>query len=50
MYAGRIVEHGPSNELFTHPQHTYTRLLLDSIPGRGTPTTGDEGAPCVTKR
>ena len=50
MYAGRIVEHGPSNELFTHPQHTYTRLLLDSIPGRGTPTTGVEDVPGATNR
>jgi ABC-type glutathione transport system ATPase component len=34
MYAGEIVERGPSDELFTRPTHPYTRLLLDSIPGK----------------
>jgi peptide/nickel transport system ATP-binding protein len=32
MYAGEIVEHGPTKELFESPQHPYTRGLLDSIP------------------
>ncbi len=35
MYAGRIVEHGPTQELLHSPRHPYTRGLLDSIP-RGT--------------
>ncbi|MEE6166633.1 MULTISPECIES: ABC transporter ATP-binding protein [unclassified Mycolicibacterium] len=35
MYRGRIVEQGSSNELFTRPQHSYTALLVDSIPGTG---------------
>jgi peptide/nickel transport system ATP-binding protein len=34
MYAGRIVESGPVEELFAHPLHEYTRGLLGSIPGR----------------
>lgn len=32
MYLGRVVEAGPSDELFKHPRHPYTRALLDSIP------------------
>lgn len=35
MYNGRIVEEGPATALFERPQHPYTRLLLDSAPGRG---------------
>jgi len=32
MYAGRIVERAPVDELFYEPLHPYTRGLLDSIP------------------
>jgi peptide/nickel transport system ATP-binding protein len=32
MYAGRIVERGPTNEIFNSPQHPYTWGLLRSIP------------------
>ena len=32
MYAGKVVEQAPVNELFAHPVHPYTRGLLDSIP------------------
>lgn len=32
MYAGRIIEHGTSRELFQNPLHPYTVGLLDSIP------------------
>ena len=34
MYAGRIVERAPVDELFAHPQHPYTWGLLASLPGR----------------
>ena len=32
MYLGRIVETGATEDVFTRPQHPYTRLLLDSVP------------------
>ena len=32
MYAGRIVEIGPKDELFREPCHPYTRRLLTAIP------------------
>jgi peptide/nickel transport system ATP-binding protein len=32
MYAGRIVEHGPTQRIFSAPQHPYTWGLLKSIP------------------
>ncbi|MCR4523844.1 MULTISPECIES: ABC transporter ATP-binding protein [Bosea] len=32
MYLGRFVEAGPAEQVFTKPQHPYTRLLLDTIP------------------
>jgi peptide/nickel transport system ATP-binding protein len=35
MYAGRIVEDGPSAEVFDSPQHPYTLGLLRSLPRRG---------------
>jgi peptide/nickel transport system ATP-binding protein len=32
MFQGRIVEHGPKDEIFTPPHHEYTELLLSSVP------------------
>jgi len=32
MYAGRIVEYGPVQQVFRNPRHHYTRGLLDSQP------------------
>jgi peptide/nickel transport system ATP-binding protein len=32
MYAGRIVEKGPTSKIFSSPKHAYTRLLLESTP------------------
>ena len=32
MYMGRIVEQGPTEEIFSNPQHPYTAALLESAP------------------
>jgi len=32
MYLGRIMELGPTEEVFDRPQHPYTRALLSSVP------------------
>jgi peptide/nickel transport system ATP-binding protein len=35
MYLGTVVEQGPVEDVFEHPQHPYTRALLASIPRMG---------------
>ncbi|MGH3071437.1 MAG: ABC transporter ATP-binding protein [Gaiellaceae bacterium] len=37
MYAGQIVERGPTEEVLQNPLHPYTRLLLSAVPN---PRTG----------
>ena len=32
MYAGRVVEHGPVDEVIGRPRHPYTRALVGAIP------------------
>jgi oligopeptide/dipeptide ABC transporter ATP-binding protein len=32
MYLGRVVEEGPTEEVFREPRHPYTRMLLESVP------------------
>jgi peptide/nickel transport system ATP-binding protein len=34
MYAGRIVEQGPVDDVLDRPRHPYTHGLLDSVPSR----------------
>ncbi|MBD7919145.1 ABC transporter ATP-binding protein [Cellulomonas sp. Sa3CUA2] len=35
MYLGKVVESGPTKELFANPLHPYTRRLLQSVPKPG---------------
>jgi peptide/nickel transport system ATP-binding protein len=44
MYAGRIVEHGHADTIFSAPEHPYTWGLLSSIPRLDTPR-GEELVP-----
>jgi len=37
MYAGRVVEYGDTDSVFSDPQHAYTKMLIDSLP-----TIGDD--------
>lgn len=32
MYAGEIVEYGPIDRIYGHPEHPYTRALLGAVP------------------
>ena len=44
MQGGAIVEQGPARQVLYHPQHDYTRALLDAIPSehtKGTPLSKD---------
>ena len=47
MYAGRLVEEGPTEAIFREPLHPYTRHLISSLPQLGdrTPRQGLGGTP-----
>jgi len=64
MYLGNIMEIGPTENIFTNPQHPYTRSLLSAVPGpdpsvglnriplRGTPPSPRDppkGCPVMTR-
>ncbi|NQZ30475.1 MAG: ABC transporter ATP-binding protein [Oceanospirillaceae bacterium] len=34
MKLGEIVEYGPTYDVFTNPQHEYTKSLLEAVPGK----------------
>src|SRR5690606_29175697 len=46
MTKGRIVETGPTQEIFANPQHSYTRHLLGAEP-KGEPPAADPSAETV---
>jgi oligopeptide/dipeptide ABC transporter ATP-binding protein len=35
MYAGKVVEHGRTDQVFVRPAHPYTAALLAAVPGSG---------------
>ena len=37
MYAGRLIEEGPTAEVLRSPHHPYTQGLIDSLPSRAAP-------------
>lgn len=45
MYAGKVVETGPTEQVIINPKHPYTQALLKSVPGLSThevtPPTGE---------
>lgn len=46
MQNGKIVEQGPTAEVFSNPQHDYTKHLISSEPS-GTPPKSDDKAPVI---
>ena len=47
LYAGRVAEQGPADDVYDHPAHPYTRALLASIPraeqkGKPLPVVGGQ--------
>lgn len=38
MYGGKVAEYGSADDIYNHPQHPYTRRLLDSFPDLNRPT------------
>ena len=48
MQGGKIVETGATEEIFTAPQHPYTKHLLAAEP-KGTPPAANDSAPIVVE-
>ncbi|UCA45711.1 ABC transporter ATP-binding protein [Pseudochrobactrum sp. XF203] len=46
MHHGKIVESGKTEDIFTNPQHDYTKHLLSAEP-KGAPLPAEESAPLV---
>ena len=43
MRSGQVIDSGDVESILADPQHSYTQLLLSSVPGSGTGPTGREG-------
>ncbi len=48
MNSGEIVEHGPTHDIFDHPQHAYTKHLIASEP-KGSPPPANAKAKVILK-
>ncbi|MCD5972628.1 ABC transporter ATP-binding protein [Pseudomonas quasicaspiana] len=35
MQHGQLIEYGPAGQVLGNPQHSYTRQLMDAVPGKG---------------
>jgi ABC-type dipeptide/oligopeptide/nickel transport system ATPase component len=46
MYAGQVVEQGPTDAVLGEPLHAYTRLLLSAVPH---PEAAQRRAPVVAR-
>jgi peptide/nickel transport system ATP-binding protein len=44
MYAGQLIESGPSEQVTSHPAHPYTRLLISSAPDPARRAAGEQVA------
>ncbi|MET3804525.1 peptide/nickel transport system ATP-binding protein [Nakamurella sp. UYEF19] len=44
MYAGHIVESGPTEEVLANPKHPYTQLLVSAVPDPRAPLAADAGS------
>jgi oligopeptide/dipeptide ABC transporter ATP-binding protein len=44
MYAGRIVEYGPTDSVTTSPKHPYTQSLIRAVPGLNDPSAVADSA------
>lgn len=44
MYAGQMIEDGPTQEIFGNPKHPYTQMLIKALPRLGDDTQ-KEGIP-----
>jgi peptide/nickel transport system ATP-binding protein len=50
MFAGRIVERGPSAAVINDPRHPYTKLLLSALPSAGKRMKSTDGTREFTRR
>ncbi|KRE46375.1 ABC transporter ATP-binding protein [Paenibacillus sp. Soil724D2] len=52
MYAGQMIEVGPTEQIFTNPQHPYTKMLINALPkvGDNSQKEGIPGTPPSLKQ